>query len=80
MKYIVTRTLEDWEDNPRCEGTVKETVVMYGREEKVYTIELNTLEDLHNLMKKVGHPIIVFEKSEYNLDLPMLEIYDGYRE
>lgn len=46
-----------------------------------WTIELNSLEELHGLVSKYGE-IVVFgpDKEGRGFKLPSIEIYDGYRE
>ena len=46
-----------------------------------WTIELNSLEELHDLISKYGE-IVVFglDKEGRGFKLPTLEIYDSYRE
>jgi hypothetical protein len=80
MKYVVTRTSDFWGENPQCPNAQKEIVQKDGELVEAYTIELNTLEELCNLSKEVGNPIIVFTKSGWGFDIPELEIYDDYRE
>jgi hypothetical protein len=46
-----------------------------------WTIELNSLEELHDLISKYGE-IVVFglDKEGRGFKLPTIEIYDNYRE
>lgn len=80
MKYVVTRSSYYFDVNPVCPGAQKEIVPMDGVLTEAYTVEINTTEELNQLVEKVGHPIIVFSKSNWGFELPELEIYDGYRE
>ena len=86
MKYVVTRTSVWLEEDPGVPGTQKELVTfsLKGKDElrEAWTVEINTLEEMHKLMFEVGEPIILFNYIEgrYGYTLPMLEIYDDYRE
>ena len=44
----------------------------------VYTIDLESLEDLVKLTEKEGE--IIIKKSYEGVGLPVIEIYDTYRE
>lgn len=78
MKYIVTRTSQY--DNPYCPNAQKEIVSRNGILEEAYTVEINSLEELHKLIDSVEYPIVLFTKVGWGYDLPKLEIYDDYRE
>lgn len=84
MKFIIYRTNEWYWDgntpNPECPGTIQETLPKYGKDTKVYTIEINTLEELIKLKKDLNEPLIIFDGDDYGFSLPVLEIYDTYRE
>ena len=84
MKYIVYRTNEwYWEGetpNPKCPGAVQEILPKHGKDIKAYTIEINTLEELMKLKKDLNEPLIIFDGTDYGFNLPVLEIYDTYRE
>lgn len=47
------------------------------RQIDIWTIEINTLEDLMELEKEVGVGVIV---RAYDDEMPEIEIYDDYRE
>lgn len=82
MKFIITRT-SSWNDSPPCEE-VKREIVNNGRsgedyrEHNVWTIEINTLEELINFTNKYGR--IVIEEYWLNNRYKEIEIYDYYRE
>ena len=80
MKYIVTRSNCYPEENPGCPNAQKEIVPIDGRLQEAYTVELNSLEELHQLSREVGYKLIVFPKSQWGADIPEIEIYDDYRE
>ena len=80
MKYVITRSNRYFDEDPKCPNAQKEIVPMDGVLVEAYTININTMEELHQLIEKVGHPIVVFFKSNWGFDIPELEIYDGYRE
>lgn len=70
------------DDMPRLEGlgfklfrdgtaSIRRTNVFIDRMHYP-VVEINTIEELDELRKKVGHPLIVYES--------VIEIYDDYRE
>lgn len=80
MKFYISST----NDNLYAEGKITSKAELIGHnpwDDPIYGIEINSLEELMELQKEVGNPIIVKETlnnqvySEYEL-----EIYDGYRE
>lgn len=79
MKFKVNRTSSYIEKNPPCDGAILEKVIKESYYKKyIWSIEVNTLEELIQLANKTDCPIIVF-KCEEN-DEPEIEIYDDYRE
>ena len=48
------------------------------RKETALTIEIESLEQLMNLMTDVDHELVVGPVDDYKM--PYIEIYDGYRE
>ena len=89
MKYVVTRTSEWGGDNPRVKGVQKEILpYIYGYKDKIeelreaYTIEIDSLEELHQFIKDCGCDIIISNPSDdgFGFQLPEIEIYDDYRE
>lgn len=77
MKFQIERT-SDWigEKLP-CEGAVlmKEGT---STDLPVYVINIESVEDLVELMKKEGE--IIIKESYEGVGLPVIEIYDTYRE
>ena len=75
MKFEIYRTSDCCIENPPCEGArlVREGSVSHNA---VYEIEIETLEQLLELMQAVEQPIIIMG----NYDEPTIEIYDDYRE
>lgn len=74
MKFKVERTSGK---DPGCSNAQKELVPIKGELKEVYTVELNSLEELQQLGKEVEHPIIIYD---FNSDIQIIEIYDYYRE
>ena len=77
MKFQIERT-SDWigEKLP-CEGAVlmrKGTSIV----DPVYIIDIESVEDLVELMKREGE--IIIKASYKDGGLPVIEIYDTYRE
>lgn len=80
MKFIITRT-SDWftyRAKPKLEEfKVEEHVNTSTKKfEQVMVAEINTIAELLELKVKYGE--IILANSKY--DLPILEIYDDYRE
>lgn len=63
MVYEITRTSDWWGENQPCKSALKADGKWY--------VEINTLEELQELIKNEGQ--IIIGKSS-------IEIYDGYRE
>ena len=77
MKFQIERT-SDWigEKLP-CDGAVlmrKGTSII----DPVYIIDIASLEDLVKLMEKEGE--IIIKEGYKGVELPVIEIYDTYRE
>ena len=78
MTFAIERT-SDWEVMKKpCDGAVlvrEDTAHTYP----LYHIEIGSLEALVELMKREGE--IIIKEGGYNDDgLPVIEIYDTYRE
>lgn len=69
MIYDIHRTSDWFRENKPCEKAELKSLDEFGCSE--YIIEINTLEDLQELIKEVGD-IIIGEST--------IEIYDDYRE
>ena len=80
MKYVVTRSSCWGDEDPQCPGSAVEMVSRDKKLEAAYTVEIGSLEELHQLSKKVGNSIIVKPNAGWDFDIPELEIYDAYRE
>lgn len=82
MKFQVTRT-SDWgcTVNPPCEGATLALDRSSICDSNIYTIELETLEDLIRFKEKVGKEIIITKPLDCEDISPLqIEIYDSYRE
>lgn len=76
MKFLVTRTslYNRWGSNSPC----KEAKQEMSEDGPIWTIEINTLEELINFRKKYGDIILtisIYPEIDYKI-----EIYDDYRE
>lgn len=69
MKYDIHRTSDWFRESKPCEKAELQESDEYGYSK--YTIEINTLEDLQELIKEVDD--IIINESR-------IEIYDDYRE
>lgn len=81
MKFQVTRT-SDWANSaPPCEGATLAHRHVGDLDEDIYTIEIDTLEDLIRFKEKVGKEIIITKPYGCEDISPLkIEIYDDYRE
>ena len=72
MKYRITRTSSRWvRTEPPCKHAYEEGGIdEYG--EMIWFVDIESLEDLHNLINDVGHAVILDDTS--------IEIYDDFRE
>lgn len=72
MKYRITRTSAGIHSTePPCKHAYEEGGVdEYG--EIIWFVNIENLEDLHNLINEVGHAVILDDTS--------IEIYDDFRE
>ena len=80
MKFIVSRT-SDWTGKEQpCKGA-KPCVIKDKKDHeiKAWEIEVNSLEELLELMEEVDEELILTDKM-YNETLREIEIYDTYRE
>lgn len=84
MKFIIHRTNDlnypIEQCDLKCPGTIKEEVTWYSRKREIHTIEINSLEELMKLREDLDEPLIIFNGNDYGFSLPILEIYDGWRE
>ena len=93
MKYIVTRTSNWGEEDPKVKGVQKEILTfkydsyygnLAGKEElrEVYTIDLDSLDSLHQFITECKHHIVLSNPSKdgSGFQLPKIKIYDDYRE
>lgn len=85
MIYRVTRTsVWDYEEKPCDEAFKGETMnVWYNQPRKEtywWFVKLDTLEDLHNFIRKYGKVVIQEREAEYPEHPFEIEIYDDYRE
>lgn len=79
MKFEIERTSFWYKDEMKepCEGAV---LMKAGTSttDPVYTIDIASLEDLVKLMEKEGK--IIIKEGYKGVELPVIEIYDTYRE
>lgn len=70
MKYKITRT-SDWRCLQKpCSKAYQEGIGEFG--EPLYVIDINTLDELNEVIYETGKCVIVSNRS--------IEIYDDYRE
>ena len=74
MLFRISRTSET---EPPCKGTIKGNEDFWGQ--NIWTIEINSIEELHELSKTEGKEIIIGEADDCE-KIPYLEIYDTWRE
>lgn len=84
MKFIVYRTSGE---SPPCEGASRE-LDSYARWEEaeatdegfIYTIDINSLEDLLELISRNGAVVVSLHRDDIHYPVPEIEIYDAFRE
>jgi hypothetical protein len=85
MKFEIDRaktTIPDYSHSPVEGAVLKEFCMVYkkfNRNEKRWVIEINSLEELMDLIKKANRPLIISHSSAKELD-GSVTIYDGYVE
>lgn len=77
MKFEITRTSTWFEEDIRCEEARQEDYVKNNHLCKRWVVEINTLEEIIEFIKKYGR--IVLDADE-RYELPKIEIYDDWRE
>lgn len=85
MKFIVHSTSGGWKEKP-CEEAVRDSIIteyQVGKEiirnpKDVWSIEINTLEELIDFFERNGD--IIIKDCFWNRSLREIEIYDDYRE
>lgn len=73
---------EDWSWRPKapCDGAAYAGHLPNVPNAYRFEVEIDSLEDLISLEKKVGNPLILLSCNSYYLDEPAIEIYDDWRE
>ena len=80
MRFKVYRTSDRTSGKkPPCESAMAETITHKSwdgetYEDTIWTLELATLQDLVNFAQRVGSLVLIAE------EMPLIEIYDYYRE
>ena len=83
MKFNVYCASNSWSESKPCKEAKlgKSYKTKFGDMVYVYEVELNSLEDLIELLKSVGHPLIIqdtiYLRSDNEFDI---QIYDDYIE
>ncbi len=78
MKFIISRTSTTFSGVKPCEcAELSEHKDCFGN--KIWEIEVSSLEELVELKKKFNHPIVLCDSYDVK-DMLELEIYDDYRE
>lgn len=70
MRYRVTRTSDFLNEEKPCSKAKK--FKLPTEEHSLWYIDINTLDDLRNLIDEVGHSLVIDNYS--------IEIYDDFRE
>lgn len=77
MKFIITRTSQRARKGKPCEEAILEQI---DKNKELYTIEISSLNELIDFIKKQEHAVVIQDKSYFNKGLPSIEIYDDWRE
>lgn len=75
MKFVVTRT-SMWRNEKPCRKTKKRIIEGYV----MWTIEINTLDELIKFMKENKYDLVIKDPLEEEIPYYEIEIYDDYRE
>ena len=70
MKFLIARVSNSYKSTQPCENAILEN--------DEWIIELNSLEDLIELMETLGENLII--KPKFNNDINSILIYDDYIE
>lgn len=80
-------TFEIWKtsdiDELPCENAklVKDEVNRFGYHRRQFVIDIDTLEELMELIEKTERKrVVLFPRDDSSEDLPGIEVYDTYRE
>lgn len=80
-------TFEIWKtsdiDERPCENAklVKDEITQFGYHRRQFVIDINTLEELMELIEKTERKrVVLFPRDDSSEDLPGIEVYDTYRE
>ena len=82
MEFTITKSSEWISEIKPCKNA---ELIKNEKQYKEWKIEINTLEELIQLMKDVDEPLVIqnrfymFGKPQDGIELE-IEIYDGYRE
>jgi len=84
MRFQITRTSAGYyrKEKP-CDGAFvykRERDTLDDEDRLSWAIEVNSLEELLQIIEKNGEPIIISGACNYQDGLPQIEIYDDYRE
>jgi len=84
MKFEITSVYDTPDETQKLYGTKAKKYNLKLEEisgHTVATIEIESIEDLLKLSNKVGHSIVFNDAPLWDdVGLPVLQIYDGYRE
>ena len=79
MKFRIHRTSNDSKPIAGAH-TVEIERPHWKYHQTMYVIEVDTIEELMDIVNREESPIIVFPADEFHNNLPSLEIHDDYRE
>lgn len=80
MTFLIRKTSDYDDNNKPCKNA---TVMEEGRNEYgwkyiLWKVEIESLEDLMQLIVETKNPLVIF--GEDDKSIPLIEIYDDYRE
>lgn len=84
MEFLVKRTSTQWDDIKPCEEALrKQYIEKHDQGDKVvdaWSLEIDSMESLMMFIKKYGEVVLMERDYFSEADIPVLEIYDSYRE
>ena len=82
IKFRVRRTSDWYGEEKPCEKAEIDAIEEENDDWKKvkYYVEIQTINDLFNIIEETGHGIIISRACQNSDNLPEIEIYDEYRE
>lgn len=76
MKFRINRLSKAPDENPEIEGTWEEPNRHINEHKSYWFIEINTLEELIELQKKLDNPLVIEAEDFLGSGSPYILVYD----